>query len=141
MEYRRFETTYRLYHATSRGLSANKQSKRNARRLLPVYPENERYNSKRKVQFKPPACLQLGPERHTDSAGKTVCSTPPSQHAAHKRTSSFLRNEGPCKRRFLKYKIPLLSCEQGNGATVRGEDAGLTAGARVRSQISSSGIW
>ena len=48
MEYRRFEATYRPYHARSRGLSANKQSKRTARRLLNAYPENERYNSRRR---------------------------------------------------------------------------------------------
>jgi hypothetical protein len=48
MEYRRFVVTYRPYHARSTGLSANKQSKRTARRLLTAYPEDERYNSKRR---------------------------------------------------------------------------------------------
>jgi len=40
MEYRRFEATYRPYNARQRVLSANKQSKRIARRLLTAYQED-----------------------------------------------------------------------------------------------------
>ena len=64
MEYRRFEATYGPYHARSRGHSANKQSKRIAWRLLNVYPEDERYNSKRREG---PARQPHSPKRHKSS--------------------------------------------------------------------------